>query len=92
MLAVSSSSQDSAVPLAYQELEQFVQVLLKDALMQSGEPAWEHARGVAQICQMLGLDENARSAALLFNVWWVLDKEQHEKIRTYGIYYFDFIL
>ena len=82
MLAVSSSSQDSAVPLAYQELEQFVQVLLKDALMQSGEPAWEHARGVAQICQMLGLDENARSAALLFNVWWVLDKEQHEKIQT----------
>jgi len=81
MLAVSSSSQDP-VTLAYQELEQWVQALLKDALMHSGEPAWEHARGVAQICQMLGLDENGRSAALLFNVWWVLDKEQHEKIQT----------
>ena len=76
MVAVSSFTAQSSVTLSYQELEQLVRPLLAGATMHSGEPAWEHALGVAQICQMLGLDENAKSAGLVFNVWWVLGKKQ----------------
>ena len=52
-------------------LHSLVMPWLDGVQMRSGECAWQHGLGTAQIMQSLGLDQEAQDAALVFAVWWL---------------------
>jgi GTP pyrophosphokinase len=52
-----------------------LQQRLEALCMNSGEPAWAHAQGVAAIADDLGLDSTAHEASLLFVALWLLPEE-----------------